>query len=106
MKLDDVVEIMVRLVDQTCSENLRLYRNDKVCVIETTEGESFSACINKFGIITLDSHFTGSNVVNGKENKSKMCFSLSTFETELEYQMMHYFSDYLERLKNAAFWED
>ena len=27
-------------------------------------------------------------------------------ETALEYNMMHYFPDYIERLKNAVFWED
>lgn len=39
MNLDAIQSIMEQLIEQTCSDNLRLYRNDKVCCIETTEGE-------------------------------------------------------------------
>lgn len=106
MNLDTIQSFMEHLIEQTCSDNLRLYRNDKVCCIETSEGESFSAYINEFGCITLNSNFTGSRVVNEVSSKSELCISLNTFETALEYNMMHYFPDYLERLKNAAFWED
>ena len=106
MNLDAIQSIMEQLVEQTCSDNLRLYRNDRVCCIETSEGESFSAYVNEFGFITLNSHFTGSNVINGITSTSKLYISLSTFETALEYNMMHYFPDYIERLKNVALWED
>lgn len=37
--------------------------------------------INEFGCITLNSHFTGSRVINGVTSTSK---ALSTFETALE----------------------
>jgi hypothetical protein len=106
MNLDAIQSIMEQLIEQTCSDNLRLYRNDRVCCIETSEGESFSAYVNEFGFITLNSHFTGSNVINGRTSTSKLCISLTTFETALEYNMMHYFPDYIDRLKNAALWED
>lgn len=58
--------------------------------------------INEFGCITLNSHFTGSRVINGVTSTSKVYISLSTFETALEYNMMHYFPDYIERLENVA----
>ena len=106
MNLIEIQYIMEQLIEQTCSDNLRLYRNDRVCCIETDDGETFSAYINEFGCITLDSHFTGSRVINGVTNTSKVYISLNTFETALEYNMMHYFPDYIERLKNAVFWED
>ena len=106
MNLDAIQSIMEQLIEQTCSDNLRLYRNDRVCCIETSEGESFSAYVNEFGCITLNSHFTGSNIINGRTSTSKLYISLSNFETALEYNMMHYFPDYIERLKNAALWED
>ena len=106
MNLDAIQSIMEQLIEQTCSDNLRLYRNDRVCCIETTEGETFSAHVNEFGCITFNSHFTGSNVINGITDTSKVYISLSTFETALEYNMMLYFPDYIERLKNAALWED
>lgn len=106
MNLDAIQSIMEQLIEQTCSDNLRLYRDDRVCCIETTEGETFSAHVNEFGCITLNSHFTGSNVINGITDTSKVYISLSTFETALEYNMMLYFPDYIERLKNAALWED
>lgn len=41
MNLDAIQSIMEQLIEQTCSDNLRLYRNDRVCCIETSEGESF-----------------------------------------------------------------
>lgn len=106
MNLIAIQYIMEQLIEQTCSDNLRLYRNDRVCCIETDDGETFSAYINEFGCITLDSHFTGPRVINGVTNTSKVYISLNTFETALEYNMMHYFPDYIERLKNAVFWED
>ena len=39
MNLDTIQSIMEQLIEQTCSDNLRLYRNDRVCCIETSEGE-------------------------------------------------------------------
>lgn len=101
MNLDAIQSIMEQLIEQTCSDNLRLYRNDRVCCIETSEGESFSAYVNEFGFITLNSHFTGSNVINGRTSTSKLCISLTTFEIALEYNMMHYFPDYIDRLKKC-----
>ena len=106
MNLDAIQSIMEQLVEQTCSDNLRLYRNDRVCCIETDDGETFSAYINEFGCITLNSHFTGSRVINGVTDISKVYISLNTFETALEYNMLLYFPDYIDRLKNAALWED
>lgn len=81
MNLIAIQYIMEQLIEQTCSDNLRLYRNDRVCCIETDDGETFLAYINEFGCITLNSHFTGSRVINGVTSTSKV---LSTFETALE----------------------
>lgn len=36
MNLDAIQSIMEQLIEQTCSDNLRLYRNDRVCCIETS----------------------------------------------------------------------
>ena len=35
MNLIAIQYIMEQLIEQTCSDNLRLYRNDRVCCIET-----------------------------------------------------------------------
>lgn len=104
MNLIAIQYIMEQLIEQTCSDNLRLYRNDRVCCIETDDGETFLAYINEFGCITLNSHFTGSRVINGVTSTSKVYISLDTFE--LEYNMIHYFPDYIECLENVALWVD
>lgn len=41
MNLIAIQYIMEQLIEQTCSDNLRLYRNDRVCCIETDDGETF-----------------------------------------------------------------
>lgn len=71
-------------------------------VLKQMMAKHFLAYINEFGCITLNSHFTGSRVINGVTSTSKVYISLSTFETALEYNMMHYFPDYIERLENVA----
>lgn len=42
MNLDTIQSFMEQLIEQTCSDNIRLYRNDKVCCIETSERIIFS----------------------------------------------------------------
>ena len=41
MNLIAIQYIMEQLIEQTCSDNLRLYRNERVCCIETDDGETF-----------------------------------------------------------------
>lgn len=50
-------------------------------VLKQMMAKHFLAYINEFGCITLNSHFTGSRVINGVTSTSK---ALSTFETALE----------------------
>lgn len=101
MNLIAIQYIMEQLIEQTCSDNLRLYRNDRDCCIETDDGETFLAYINEFGCITLNSDLITLNLRNCKQNivKESLIFYGGHLIQEEAYRLRISYADIIGVLK-------
>jgi len=97
-----IMEILEKVINDINDPNIKIVDIEGQPMIVTNLGEMFTVEKRPGGSLEVRAHFTGGRVTNGISDTRFTAFSCETAKSRLEYEMMHYFSDYERRLACAA----